>query len=423
MNRVFTYLLALSVTCLFATRSEAALSENAKAHVLAGSSQGVSEPEALTIEQSAAWKAAAMNRSVMSYWNTETLNYPGISKTPNLVSPSHFQMIRAFSKTSLTSANANTARVLYPFGGPDFAFPNMFFPQMRTLMLIGLENVGDLPDVETMSHSGQLTNVMREIADAYVYLPERSYFVTRRMAVMLKQFGVTTMLSVGLAVAGNQIYDVKHVSLDRTGKLIPDTVNGPHGVVIRYVRPDGQPGSVIYFRQDLSNSGLQRIPEFESFLRNMNFDTAFYKAAQGLSSSPNFSKIDQIVLGNVRYVVESDDGIAFRSFSQNPSVWRTKVFGLYARPNSGVLGDRFQADLLQDDALGVCSSGNAVMIHDFERIWSSRDICKRFAGRTQTPGVTWGGFIPFPYGYGYRLTPVPQDLHSVTSNIIYAERK
>jgi hypothetical protein len=417
---LLVFILFLVLLTSRATLAE--ISDNSKSTLLIGKSIATEDSAVESIQSRPAWLEAAAHRSVMTYWNSDFIKYPGISSTRNLLSRAGQKSLSDFSRSALKDAYAKTRTVFYPFSGPDFPYPNTLFPNMRELVLVGLENIGALPDVEKLDHEGRLENVMREVADAYVYLPERSYFVTRRMAVMLKEFGITTMLSVGLVATDNKIVEIQKISLDRTGAPTADDGKGIHGVVIHYQRPDQSPGSIYYFRQDLSNSGLARSPELELFLSKQKIDTVYYKAAQFLSFSGNFSKLNEFVLDHANYIVESDDGLPFH-FLADSTKWNTEIFGLYARPPSHSVGDRFQADFLQEDVLHVCASGQSDLIKDLERIWSSPDICRRYTGRSPKPGIRWGGFIPFPYGYGYRFTPVPTDLHPVTSNLIYSERK
>lgn len=405
------FALALVIGILF-FRTQPGLSDDAKARLLAGAPVADQEVAAAKIGASAEWKRAAAQDSVAHLMNLGTIETQYFGSVPNLLVTKRIQSAHEFLTSAIPGPFKNTVNVLYPFSGPDFSYPNLFFPHMQELLLVGLESVGDLPDVEALNQKKQLSEVMHKLAEAFRFLPSQSYFETQIMAVTLKQFGVCPLLAVGLVAGGNQIVRIEKFRIGKT-----------QGVEIHYLRGDGLPASLTYLQQDLSDFGLAQSPEFEQFLRAKNFDTLYLKAAQYLLFHENFSRFTRLALASAHYVVQSDDGLPLREFTGHPGVWRIKMFGFYARPNAKIVGNRFQQDFFDADAAFICQSGESEMIRDFQRIWSDEKVCDRFTGKAPPTGLAWGGFIPFPYGYGYRISETPPDLRAVTSNLIFAERR
>lgn len=383
------------------------LSVNAQAHLLAGLSIATEEPATEAIERLPEWQAGVKG-SLARFADQETVVGPD-GPFQNLLSKTHAEEIREFSRSALPEVSRNAEHVLYPFGGPDFPYPSLFFPNMRELVLIGLENVGGLPDVESLVREEHLAETMVNLGQAFLSLPERSYFVTRDMQRTLREFGVTAVLAVGLALHQNRILEIR-----------PTTIGEAPAVILKYTKPNDTEARVTYIQQDLSDAELSRSSEFRAYLRAARFDTLFYKAAQFLSFGSDFSFFNRLVLSEAQYVVQSDDGLPLKRFTEHPEAWRVRLFGMYAKPNENVFGNRVQRELLGADAAFVCKSGDRSRIHAFQEIWSDPQICSR---PSHADGLEWGGFLPFPYGYGYRLTRVPTQLHSVTSNLIYAERR
>ena len=57
--------------------------------------------------------------------------------------------IRAFSKERLTEKHDT---MLYMFSGPDFLYATSFFPTASTYVLSGLEPIGDIPQLTSLTH-------------------------------------------------------------------------------------------------------------------------------------------------------------------------------------------------------------------------------------------------------------------------------
>ena len=68
--------------------------------------------------------------------------------------------IRAWMLANAPEPYASTNPCYYMFGGPDFLYANLFFPESKTYILAGLEPVGQVPDITRMDPATLRTGLM-----------------------------------------------------------------------------------------------------------------------------------------------------------------------------------------------------------------------------------------------------------------------
>ena len=89
----------------------------------------------------------------------------------------HLSKVREFSKEYLTEKHDT---MLYMFSGPDFLYATSFFPNAATYVLAGLEPVGQLPDLTSLSPwaiNGELRNLEISMGSLFNF----SFFITQNM--------------------------------------------------------------------------------------------------------------------------------------------------------------------------------------------------------------------------------------------------
>ena len=406
LSRSFGRAFAAASIIFAAASAQAALSANARAQLFAGRLSG--EAEADAIERSPAW------RNALPASTTAVFNAPS-----SYLSPAKLAEVSAFAAAAFPGAHADASRVLYLFGGADFPYASVLFPNMPEIVLVGLERVGSLPDVAKMAAGGALAGKMSQIGTAFRDLANDTYFITVNMAKQIGEFGMSTMLAVGAAARGYAVVSVDPIAIGANGAPVVDPRGNGARIVVQ--SPDGRQITIYYFAQDLSDASFARNPAFETFLRGERFDAAYYKAASFVSHAREFGRVDGIVTQSVRYVIQDDDGLPWNAFDKTK--WDITLYGLYARPGP-VFGRGWQADYLQSFAISVCDSGNQQAIADMETIWRAQgqgNLCARFARVLRDPHVRWSGYVPFRYGYGpFSGTVGDPGLRAKTSNIVYA---
>ncbi|WP_199248513.1 hypothetical protein [[Phormidium] sp. ETS-05] len=271
--------------------------------------------------------------------------------------------VRKWSETELQTINASNPQVFYPFSGPDFLYVYSLFPDAKEYVMVGLEPVGTLPDFEQLN-SAQINQQLANAKDSLDAILKFSFFRTKDMAVDLSKQGVLPVLLLFAARTNNQILDVQYVGIDKQGdiqmrdpskeadkSLIP-------GVKISFV-PQGKsnPRTAYYFSTDLSDSGLEKTPEFLAFVKKMDKPVTYLKAASYLMHYSYFGKIRDGILAQSSHLLQDDSGIPYRNFDK--SKWEMNFYGNYIG-TIPLFADFYQADLRE-----VYKSGTNVKKIDF----------------------------------------------------------
>lgn len=264
------------------------------------------------------------------------------------------QVIRDFSATSLTKASQLSETVFYPFGGPDAIYPHLFFPHMKTLILVGLEHVGVLPDLSDKSHYGQLREIMGTLFDHTFYHTKK---MSKERAQSPANANLTKVLA-SLALLGAEIDGISLLRWNAEGNLeVIADAPGARIARIDYRLEDNHPRQVYYFQQNLGDSAHGELPGLKSaasqpfvkFLQRHRGYTSFYKAASFLSHESYFSYINELNLKLSNYVVQTDTGIPYKKLYGSEN-WDIALFGVYKWPKEPFKGSYQQSDLMQDCA-------------------------------------------------------------------------
>jgi hypothetical protein len=250
---------------------------------------------------------------------------------------SRFIRMEKWADSELVNCHASTT-LFYPFGGPDFLNANVFYPEADQYVLIGLEPLGELPDLCNMP----VEQVNKYLDDVWFSLKDifkRSYFITGNMIGALKKNsvnGAIPVISLFIERNGYNIVSIKRVGIDSNGicqlsdslKKIKDYT---HGVKIEFAADTGRKvQSVLYFQTDLSDEGLKKNPSFQKYLSGLPICHTYLKAASYLMHGKEFSVIRNLVFDRSKSILQDDSGIAYRYFDK--AKWDIHLFGKYMRP-------------------------------------------------------------------------------------------
>jgi hypothetical protein len=255
---------------------------------------------------------------------------------------------RQWSTSELKSINATTSNIFYPFSGPDFLYADTFFGRSPKYILAGLEPVGLIPKISNLTQANQQ---LQGVQQSLYTLLQYSFFRTIDMRSDLKDNGVLPLLYVFLARTNHTILDVKYIGLNKKGELLglhqsPQAGSGLiPGVKISFLSlGETQPKTLYYFAVDLSDTELQKTPEFIEFLDNQNLNVTYLKAASYLMHRETFSRIRNFILERSQYVLQDDSGIPVRYFEE--AKWHRQFYGSYIKPID-LFAVRYQPDLRQ----------------------------------------------------------------------------
>jgi len=245
------------------------------------------------------------------------------------------EKIRAWSAEHLKSPKPV---MFYMFGGPDFLYANAFFPHATTYVLIGLEPVGQIPDVLKLPR-WSLVQALKNIQVSLRSVLSVNYFITAHMSHDLSAGplrGTLPILYVFLARAGKTIHDVSLVHLDEQGALqpgegarSPSPARGAKIVFSDTNDPQKTLKTLYYFSTNLADQRGKPIALLQ-FCKSLGQADSFIKSASYLMHNAYFSQVRNFLLDNSSLILQDDSGVPVRLF--DPARWHLRPFGRYVGP-------------------------------------------------------------------------------------------
>ncbi|HPW17936.1 MAG TPA: hypothetical protein PLP83_06105 [Candidatus Aminicenantes bacterium] len=248
--------------------------------------------------------------------------------------------MRAWNDKDFGLARERTASLLYPFGGPDLATASALFPGAATVVLMGLEPVGNLPEFERLTPEGRAEALADLGTLAFEFLTH-GYFATMDMMDIYskrKIDGALPVIAFFVKRAGDSVAGVRRLSLDEKGawtetpyERLKERPRRPYGVRIDCFKP-GETAlrTVYYFSCNIENQSFAAGSPLHRFFGGFEGVTTFVKAGSYLLHWNNFSTLRDLVLERSLYVLEDDTAIPYRFFKRDG--WAVTLFGRYATP-------------------------------------------------------------------------------------------
>jgi hypothetical protein len=248
--------------------------------------------------------------------------------------------LRGWAGNSLVEAREKTETLFYPFGGPDFATAFGLFPGATTIVLIGLEPVGNLPDFGRAS-AKEREEFFADLGTLTSDFLTRGYFITMHMMDTYSRGhvdGALPVIGFFLKWGGYSVVDVKRLAPDEKGgwkeapyARLAKRPRRPYGVRIDYLKPgDAALRSVYYFSCDVANSAFQPDSVLYRFFVGLGNLTTFIKAGSYLLHWEDFSTLRNLILDRSLFVLEDDTAVPYRFFKRGG--WDVTLFGRYTTP-------------------------------------------------------------------------------------------
>jgi hypothetical protein len=246
----------------------------------------------------------------------------------------------AWAAHELWEARERAATLFYPFGGPDLTTALALFPGASTTVLMGLEPVGNLPDLDKTSPEWR-AEFFADLGALTSDFLKRGYFITMHMMdtyTRARVDGALPVIGFFLKRGGYSVVDVRRLAPDESGawKDIPyerltKRPHRPYGVRIDCVKPgDTALKSVYYFSCDLENKAFMEGSPLHRFFEGLGSLTTFVKSGSYLLHWNNFSTARKLILDRSLFVLQDDTGISYRFFKSLG--WGIRLFGRYATP-------------------------------------------------------------------------------------------
>lgn len=241
-----------------------------------------------------------------------------------------------WARTTIHPRSAQVKSVFYPFSGPDFLHLNIFFPNVQTLYMLGLEPLGSVPQVADITPA-QVERYVDTYRESIGEITDISYYRTKSMYTDVNNFsvdGVTPVAMIFLARAGKYILSVDTLTLNEHGEPIVVRGQGKtrnRGVQIAYRTPeDTITRKLIYFTGNIEDNELARNETRKKFIQNIKCEGGFSKSASYLMHYASFATVRNAMLDGCRLIVSDDTGIAYKFY--DPTKWNIELYGTYTRP-------------------------------------------------------------------------------------------
>ena len=282
------------------------------------------------------------NKKSKLYTLTQTPEWKKHSKNMDQIWGSFLQSapkVMAYSQNELGAVNDQCKTLFYPFGGPDYLFPNTFFPNMDTYFLIGLERAGNAIKVK---HPSAAT--YRLYQNAVSDILNLSFFRTVDMKTELSNDtidGVVPIITMLMARSEREIVSIEHKRINNEGEIVGTEEDGTPVnnqsklVEFKFFKKGTSHLQTLYFLStDLSNGGLSGKNPLMAYIDKLNKETTacFIKSASYLMHMSYFSMIRNAILEHVSAIMQDDSGIPWRYYDQ--SKWDIQLYGAFTEPIS-----------------------------------------------------------------------------------------
>lgn len=248
--------------------------------------------------------------------------------------------------------NKSCKTLLYPFAGGDFFYAHLFFPNVDTTIMIGLEPPGYLFNPDTCSATN-LNNYLNNLEKSLFYPHKLGFFRTLSMETDFQKGllnGTIHTCLYYLSKFGNNVHYIKAFNIDENGNISNEVNLGnkahfKKGFRIGYSSPaDNQVKELIYYTANLSNSGLQtetgeKHNGLAKYLDAKRNTVSFFKAASYLMYNSYFSTIRNISLNHSKVILQDDSGMPLSALKDGG--FEVELLGNYTR-TIGLFRHRFQ---------------------------------------------------------------------------------
>jgi hypothetical protein len=249
--------------------------------------------------------------------------------------------MKTWGRKEFEKPNSEAKTVFYPFSGPDYLTANAFFPNADKYIMLGLEPVGQLPELKKFK-AGDAKDYSDDFKKSLGDIFDKSYFITKKMLNDFQRQKVNGLLPVlvfFIKKSGNDILDIKYLVRFKQDSIseVPYTYKSedhkPFGVRVDFLQ-EGKQKSVYYFKYDVSDKQFNDTTVFHKYINSNTSNCITYiKSASYLLHANFMSNMRSLILKNSIAVIQDDTGIPFKYFEEG-NKFDIKLYGQYTKPVS-----------------------------------------------------------------------------------------
>lgn len=242
--------------------------------------------------------------------------------------------INAFGEEKKFISVNDTSTCFYPFGGPDLLFANVFYPNAKNYVLMGLERLGTTTDI-TKKSDAEIEMLLNHLNQSMAYLNKSGYFVTSHMSKDFSKSLLNGTIHPVMYFAANRnfsIHSLKYGYINSKGEFSSYKSKGEkqyyQGYQLKLIDQQNKIREVFYFSADIADYKIKNMPWFVTFVKSFGKTTCFLKSASYIPAHKNFSLVRNLILDNCVKIIQDDTGIQYKIL-KDESKWNLEFWGLY----------------------------------------------------------------------------------------------
>ncbi len=278
------------------------------------------------------------------YANSNSTNW-------NYFSKNQINGIRTWIANNNITSETDTTTLFYPFSGPDFTFAFSFFPYAKNYVLIGLENIGNIPELNDYTDL-EIKNLLTSISKSMIEFYKNGYFSTVNMKNNFRKSnmnGVIHPLLYFIYKTNNTLTNYEYFVVDKCGILQPVEFHQPldkriKGIKLSFTGEYGEK-TLYYLQTDLSDKNYKDYPELVAFISSFKNKNCFLKSASYLLQDFILLNFRDLLISQSNKIVQDDSGFSLEFLKKNN--FNVKVFGKYSG-TLNIFKEYKQNDLIEE---------------------------------------------------------------------------
>lgn len=288
-----------------------------------------------------------------SFENVQSKNFyenyeKSITTTWNYFYNNQILLISKWAISNNITSETDTTTVFYPFSGPDFAFLYGFFPYANNYVLVGLENIGVVPNFKEYSDL-EIEQYLNSLSNSMTHFFLEGFFSTQTMKNSFRSpnmNGIIHPLLFFINRTGHTITNMNYFTIDEFGKPIFVEKLEPlnkqiKGVKLSFVGDNGKK-DLYYLQFNLSNESYVEYPEFATFISNYGHKNVFLKSASYLLQEDFISQFRKLLYNQAIKILQDDSGFSYDFLKK--SGFDIALYGNYTR-TLNIFENYWQEDL------------------------------------------------------------------------------
>ena len=256
--------------------------------------------------------------------------------------------VRKWAATEVADVES-TPVVFQPFGGPDFTFSHLMFPNAETFVVCGKAPCIDVPKLAEVTPDIMAETIFNlRTTSAALLKVEHEKETQAPQAPQVPRQVIPGALPTLLALAARTGHIVESVELMPTDEAAPAPVpsgeipldpmttakaaashSHPSSACVITLRTgDGRQRRLFYFQQDLTDEGLPGDAALLRFLNKQQRVVVVVNETGHELHQTNTLRLQQYIAKHAVALIQDPSGVPYRHFSQD--AWNIRRYGSYA---------------------------------------------------------------------------------------------